>query len=739
MKKLICIIAIFLLSNEMYAQNERVYKDKETSIQDHLMSLQIPSNVLDTISTEALLQKCLNFYYLIDFISYGGDSRAFEIMTEEYNGFSELMKRDNCGTVILQEYRKVSENKLETETLSPIEKGGLSLRALVLEYLLANKNVLSSFDEKGTNALLSVVANTIAMYDNNKELFSGIHKIPISLIFSRVVNNTTEKKNMTRLMSYYVDFDSIPLVTPQGTQIESAFSFVGIDFNDNEKANVTQEFIDAFSISPDSIIDEPTYTYNCHAYAWHMSTGGDPIWLNGIDMNHPNGYYLSPYWTDGCFSIVSDNSDYTTVLYSGDHSAIYLGNGVYESKWGAGPVVRHSLTKVPSSYLPHQPLSYFKRQLPCPSFIGANTLYNQSTYYIVNLPNIFSVTWSLSGDNVSNFILQTNTPSTNQCTITRKDNVEFSGSTSLVLSAQIKYNGIVIYTAEKVITAPYISGPTVPCGYSTYTVEGRPSNSTIVWSHVGHGIITDTTFQQTHPTSCILVNTDNRCLYGMLTAKVVVNNDTVGVLNRRIDTGYGFTGTWYQPATLTDTLNSTPQSFHNLSLLEYVPGRTVYLMSDDFIDATVTHSGSGIINWSNSNGVISFNTLGLIGDPIRSVPAGIVIEGTYPNSCKHFKLNLFETTGSLPLYLTYNNPNSGTYEFFMSENTDGGQSEQRNTGNDEPWKLTIIRSDTGAKVYESSSSLGSKSVTTTGWLNGVYIAIANIMNQNYSVKFSVGR
>ena len=282
----------------------------------------------------------------------------------------------------------------------------------------------------------------------------------------------------------------------------------------------------------------------------------------------------------------------------------------------------------------------------------------------------------------------------------------------------------------------------MPCGYSTYAVEGRPANSTIVWSRVGQGLITDTTFQQTDPMAYNLVNTDNRCIYGMLTAKVVVNNDTVGVLNRRIDTGDGFTGTWYQPATLTDTLNSTPQSFHNLSLLEYVLGRTVYLMSDDFIGATVSHSGSMVFNWTNSNGVISFDTFGPL-DPFAPLshpsPRGVEIEGTYPNSCKHFKLNLFESTGSLPLFLTYNILNSGTYEFFLSGESSSEENLQRNINNEEPWQLTIVKSDTVAKVYESSSSLGSKTVNMTGWPTGIYIATANIMNKNYSVKISIGR
>ena len=113
-----------------------------------------------------------------------------------------------------------------------------------------------------------------------------------------------------------------------------------------EQANVIAQTVNMHSVSPDSIVGLPTFTYNCHSYAWHMSQGGGIVWINGRDEigPHPeNGYYLTPYWNDGSYYECTQSDDYDLVLYAGDHSARYLGNGVYESKWGAGPIVRHQL------------------------------------------------------------------------------------------------------------------------------------------------------------------------------------------------------------------------------------------------------------------------------------------------------------------------------------------------------------------------------------------------------------
>lgn len=93
---------------------------------------------------------------------------------------------------------------------------------------------------------------------------------------------------------------------------------------------------------------------------------------------------------------------------------------------------------------------------------------------LVSAPN-------LSGTNASCFTLQSDTPSANQCTITRKPDAEFSGSASLTLTAQISYNGTVVSTKTKTLTAMYISGDSNPCTTGMYQVEGLPSNYTVTW------------------------------------------------------------------------------------------------------------------------------------------------------------------------------------------------------------------------------------------------------------------
>lgn len=113
--------------------------------------------------------------------------------------------------------------------------------------------------------------------------------------------------------------------TPQGskvylTDIENSFTSAG---KAAEKAYWAQTYPRAIYMG------EATWSYNCHAYAWSVSEGGEKHW-----MNSPND---DLYWTDGSY-VQTNQSDpkATKVSYaSDDHSAIISTPSTYFiSKWG---------------------------------------------------------------------------------------------------------------------------------------------------------------------------------------------------------------------------------------------------------------------------------------------------------------------------------------------------------------------------------------------------------------------
>ncbi len=275
-------------------------------------------------------------------------------------------------------------------------------------------------------------------------------------------------QRFSRLLYYSGHYEPVyNITTPNGTQLESVFQWVGTDLNPSEQYSIIMSVVQDNNVSLDSIVGLPSLKYNCHSYAWHMSQGGGMVWINGRDeiAPHPeNGYYLTPYWNDGSYYECTQNDDYDIVLYAGDHSARYLGNGVYESKWGQGPIVRHQLNDVPSIYLPSQTKRFFKRvqlSLSGPTIPGA-----PSTYFVEDLPPSWNVTWSMQGKTSLPNYCTTNFPAANQLQINNSSKLHIKET---LVAEVYKPGGTLVKTLTKYInTADGFTGTylqTVPTPY----------------------------------------------------------------------------------------------------------------------------------------------------------------------------------------------------------------------------------------------------------------------------------
>ena len=144
--------------------------------------------------------------------------------------------------------------------------------------------------------------------------------------------------------------------TPTSVQVPSDATFSTYGYSNSHLQAMYDEVASGTFGSSCVIIDNSSNYYNCHGYAWHTSTGGFQIGINqpfygGVD------YYTSgssPSYSQTSYN----NQGKLRVRYSGDHSAVttYY-SGLYISKWGGRPLVRHSANDVPGGY--GSPVSYW--------------------------------------------------------------------------------------------------------------------------------------------------------------------------------------------------------------------------------------------------------------------------------------------------------------------------------------------------------------------------------------------
>ena len=132
------------------------------------------------------------------------------------------------------------------------------------------------------------------------------------------------------------------IYTPKSSLVSDTYITDEMSQNDIDYYNQScqQNYPDADSLNT------ATRTYNCHAYAWHMSEGGNTVWL---------GYSSSTaedvYWTDYSYIEVASQANGQKVSYQGvNHSAITTSTSDwFISKWGVGPLMYHEDDDCPFS------------------------------------------------------------------------------------------------------------------------------------------------------------------------------------------------------------------------------------------------------------------------------------------------------------------------------------------------------------------------------------------------------
>lgn len=166
--------------------------------------------------------------------------------------------------------------------------------------------------------------------------------------------------------------------TPKGSPVRAYNNIPEMSSTDKAdwSTNVQIYYPNATQINPPSA----TRSYNCHAYAWHVKEGGDAVWIGYYDGQKADE---DIYWTDGSYVEQPSEANAEKIsYYTGNHSAVQSDiQGVYISKWGPGPLMRHQHDDGPSIYnMTYR--KYYKKALANPTISGPSQICTQGTYTI---------------------------------------------------------------------------------------------------------------------------------------------------------------------------------------------------------------------------------------------------------------------------------------------------------------------------------------------------------------------
>jgi hypothetical protein len=156
---------------------------------------QLPTILLENISTHALIETCLN-YPILNMV----EEKSFKSIFESFNGYNELIQRQDVTEILLSIYNKTTYASYSTLVITH--------KLTVFSYMLCNEDVMALFNRSEKICLLEYTLNK-PNYPESKELL--IATILLNFEYSPMIKLMIQNK----LIRDFVKEGSIRMFPPK--------------------------------------------------------------------------------------------------------------------------------------------------------------------------------------------------------------------------------------------------------------------------------------------------------------------------------------------------------------------------------------------------------------------------------------------------------------------------------------------------------------------------------------------
>lgn len=247
-----------------------------------------------------------------------------------------------------------------------------------------------------------------AFQQNIEVVFTELGEYTISLTVTNSTGSDTEIK------SHYIKIDDIvatnaSIFTPNCSPVPDS-KIISEIWSPSDILAINTGYQ---SFWPNAIlINDASYTYNCHGYAWHVIEGGENVW---VGYSNPGAEEI--YWDiedQSYIETTSGDPNASKISFvPGDHSAVVtsINSDFIESKWAMGPLMNHHKNYCPYSNTSTQ-FSYYKLNTNKghgADFVGTPTIIQAGesvSYLNLSSANFNSFEWSFPGGTPSSSTLE---------------------------------------------------------------------------------------------------------------------------------------------------------------------------------------------------------------------------------------------------------------------------------------------------------------------------------------------
>lgn len=148
---------------------------KFQSISEMADVLQIPSAILNHLTTEALAKTCLSFPMFKDLYFFNYVQTGFNTLKQCFNVFNELLSQRDGGSELFKLYKQMNVTSFNS-TWNDTLRGNFAFQFIQIEMLLAQDQIIDSMAEESKRALVKEAAQKYELKKASKEFGSFASK-----------------------------------------------------------------------------------------------------------------------------------------------------------------------------------------------------------------------------------------------------------------------------------------------------------------------------------------------------------------------------------------------------------------------------------------------------------------------------------------------------------------------------------------------------------------------------------
>jgi len=143
-----------------------------TSYVQMVQACLVPADVLARMTTEELVEVCINYPLRFKFYLYDNLQTGFKKVTNDFNGLQELLVREDNVQCLIDVLQETDLETLPQRNLSNIETGNLIISYTFVEAMLSHESVIARATPEQQRQIAALSAKNMSLKEQQTEAYS---------------------------------------------------------------------------------------------------------------------------------------------------------------------------------------------------------------------------------------------------------------------------------------------------------------------------------------------------------------------------------------------------------------------------------------------------------------------------------------------------------------------------------------------------------------------------------------